>query len=94
MLFSVFLGKNVFFSVECPIFPGKHYYSEGFGHKKNFFSFKVCYSVLISWKKKFLSHFAQHKFYSYMYYCSHVSLNMYYCPHVSLNMIKIYRNND
>ena len=34
--FSVlFLGKNVcFFSVECPIFPRKHHYSEGFGYKK------------------------------------------------------------
>ena len=43
-----FLDKNVLFSVECPTFPGKHYYSEGFWAQRNYISLKVCYSVLIS----------------------------------------------
>ena len=34
----LFLGKNVLFSVEPPIFSEKHDYSEGFEHKEvNFF---------------------------------------------------------
>ena len=52
MLFSAFLGKNVLFSVECPIFPENATILKVLG-TKNDISFKVCYSVLISWEKNF-----------------------------------------
>ena len=48
---SFFLGKNVLFSVEPPIFSQKYHYFEGFGHKETNFFFKICYSMLISLKK-------------------------------------------
>ena len=50
LFYAFFLGKNVLFFIEPPIFSGKHHYSEGFEHKKvNFF--KVFFPVLIFWKK-------------------------------------------
>ena len=81
-LYGVLLKSTCAFSVECPIFPGKHHYLKVLG-TKNYISFKVCYSVLISLEKKF-----------YL-----ALLNIKFTPictlsTVSLNMIKIYRNDD
>ena len=63
--FVLFLGKNVLFSVEPPIFSGKHDCSEGFEHKEvNIFqNLLYCTNFL---GKNFWPRFARHKVYFYM----------------------------